>query len=47
MSEFATLITGPSGTGKELVARSIAMSRYVPFNESRLGFEEDLTASFF
>jgi DNA-binding NtrC family response regulator len=47
MSEFATLITGPSGTGKELVARSIAMSRYVPFDESRLAFSEDLSALFF
>lgn len=47
MSEFATLITGPSGTGKELVARSIALSRYVPFDESRLIFEEDLTSLFF
>ena len=47
MNEFATLITGPSGTGKELVARSIAMSRYVPFNEGRLAFEEDLTGLFF
>jgi hypothetical protein len=27
MGEFATLITGPSGTGKELVARAIAQSR--------------------
>ena len=33
MGEFATLITGPSGTGKELVARAIAQSRYVPFDE--------------
>ncbi len=47
MSEFATLITGPSGTGKELVARSIALSRYVPFNDSRLAFEEDVTGLFF
>jgi DNA-binding NtrC family response regulator len=47
MNEFATLITGPSGTGKELVARSIALSRYVPFDESRLVFEEDLTGLFF
>ena len=47
MSEFATLVTGPSGTGKELVARSIAMSRYVPFDENRLVFEEDLTGLFF
>jgi transcriptional regulator with AAA-type ATPase domain len=47
MSEFATLITGPSGTGKELVARSIALSRYVPFHEDRLNFQEDLTSLFF
>jgi DNA-binding NtrC family response regulator len=47
MSEFATLITGPSGTGKELVARSVAMSRYVPFDENRLAFQEDLTGLFF
>ncbi len=47
MSEFATLITGPSGTGKELVARSIAMSRYVPFDEARVMFEADLTGLFF
>jgi len=47
MSEFATLITGPSGTGKELVARSIAMSRYVPFDETRQWFQEDLTKLFF
>jgi transcriptional regulator with AAA-type ATPase domain len=47
MNEFATLITGPSGTGKELVARSIALSRYVPFDEARLAFEEDLSGLFF
>jgi hypothetical protein len=47
MSEFATLIMGPSGTGKELVARSIAMSRYVPFDENKLAFDEELTGLFF
>jgi transcriptional regulator with AAA-type ATPase domain len=47
MSEFATLITGPSGTGKELVARSIAMSRYVPFDDNRLTFAEDIATLFF
>jgi hypothetical protein len=40
MGEFATLITGPSGTGKELVARAIAQSRYVPFDDQRLAFAE-------
>ena len=47
MNEFATLVTGPSGTGKELVARSIAMSRYVPFDEARLSFQEELKGLFF
>ena len=41
MGEFATLITGPSGTGKELVARAIAQSRYVPFDDQRLTFAGD------
>ena len=41
MGEFATLITGPSGTGKELVARAIAQSRYVPFDDQRLTFADE------
>ena len=40
MADFATLITGPSGTGKELVARAIALSRYIPFDEQRCRFED-------
>lgn len=47
MGEFATLITGPSGTGKELVARAIAQSRYVPFDDQRLSFADDGAGSFF
>src|SRR6202043_2839283 len=47
MGEFATLITGPSGTGKELAARAIAESRYVPFDEQRLAFASDDAESFF
>ena len=47
MGEFATLITGPSGTGKELAARAIAESRYAPFDEQRLAFANDDAVSFF
>jgi transcriptional regulator with AAA-type ATPase domain len=46
MSDFATLVTGASGTGKELVACAIAQSRYLPFDERKLLFADD-TASFF
>jgi transcriptional regulator with AAA-type ATPase domain len=41
MSDFATLITGPSGTGKELAALAIAGSRYVPFDGNKLVFADD------
>jgi Sigma-54 interaction domain len=47
MGEFATLITGPSGTGKELAARSIAESRYAPFDDQKLSFSNDGAKSFF
>jgi len=47
MGEFATLITGPSGTGKELAARSIAESRYAPFDDQKMTFANDDAKSFF
>jgi transcriptional regulator with PAS, ATPase and Fis domain len=46
MGDFVTLITGPSGTGKELVARAIAQARYVPFDERTLSFADDDGAFF-
>lgn len=47
MREFPTLITGPSGTGKELVARAIAGSRYVPFDAKRMEFADPAKEFFF
>jgi hypothetical protein len=41
MGEFATLITGPSGTGKELVARAIGLSRWAAFRERDMTFAAD------
>ncbi|MDP0501167.1 MAG: sigma 54-interacting transcriptional regulator [Verrucomicrobiota bacterium JB022] len=46
MSEIPTLITGPSGTGKELVARAIGLSQYLPFEPETLRFAEDFVQVF-
>ena len=48
MRHVTTLVTGPSGTGKELVGRAIALSGYVPFDPVRSCFlleEENLFRS--
>ena len=46
MSDIATLISGPSGTGKELVARAVGLSRYIPFDEKKACFTDDFRGSF-
>ena len=45
MGNIPTLISGSSGTGKELVARAIGMSRYIPFDTSTTRFEVDSNSS--
>jgi DNA-binding NtrC family response regulator len=45
MGDNTLLITGPSGSGKELVARAVGLSRYIPFDEKTKTFD-DFTGSF-
>lgn len=40
LHDFPTLITGPSGTAKEIIARAIALSRYVPFDARLMRFPD-------
>jgi len=47
MSDIATLITGPSGTGKELVANAIGLSRFIPFSAASQSFATRADTSFF
>jgi DNA-binding NtrC family response regulator len=46
MADIPTLVIGESGTGKELVARAIALSRYVPFDEEAGAFAEEYAEGF-
>jgi hypothetical protein len=46
MDDIATLICGPSGTGKELVARAIGLARYVPFEPASRRFAQDHAGGF-
>jgi transcriptional regulator with PAS, ATPase and Fis domain len=47
LGDFTTLIRGPSGTGKELVAQAIGLARYVPFDARSQTFTEDFVGSFY
>ena len=47
MGDITCLVMGPSGTGKELVAKAIALSRYIPFDAQSQTFAEDFQKSFF
>lgn len=47
MGDVVTLITGPSGSGKELVAQAVGLSRFVPFDPVKQEFAVDISKVFF
>ncbi len=47
MEDMTTLIIGPTGSGKELAARAIGLSRFIPFDSKSRAFEESFAGSFY
>jgi DNA-binding NtrC family response regulator len=46
LSQVTTLVTGPSGSGKELVSRAIGLSGYIPFDRASVEFRSDFVSSY-
>ena len=46
MHEASTLILGPTGTGKELVASAIGLSSFIPFDRSQRRFTRSFRTAF-
>jgi len=46
MADITTLVLGQSGTGKELVARAVGLSAYIPYDEERKRFAEPASSLF-
>lgn len=47
MNDVTTLILGPSGSGKELVAQGVGWSGFIPFDPITMTFASDFRRSFF
>lgn len=47
MNEVTTLVVGNTGTGKELVARAVGLSQYVPFDKNKKQFTDAESGRFF